>query len=78
MVSTEGKLWFLSSFEHFWPDPYDILSKGALFFKKMHKVFKNKAQGCSTPLSEIPQKAESLIYLSYEQSRLIANHETDH
>ena len=52
LVSTEGKLWFLSSFEHFWPDPQDTLSKVALFFKKMHKVFKNKAQGCSTPLKK--------------------------
>ena len=26
------------------------MSKVALFFEKMHKVFKNKAQGCSTPL----------------------------
>ena len=51
MVSTELKVWFLSSFEHFWPDPYDTLSKIALFFEKMHKVFKSKAQGCSTPLS---------------------------
>ena len=51
MVSTEEKVWFLSSFEHFWPDPYSILSKVALFFKKMHKDFKNKAQGCSTPLN---------------------------
>ena len=28
----------------------DTLSKVALFFEKMHKIFKNKAQGCSTPL----------------------------
>ena len=27
------------------------MSKVALFFEKMHKVFKNKAQRCSTPLS---------------------------
>ena len=26
------------------------MSKVALFFEKMQKVFKNKAQGCSTPL----------------------------
>ena len=26
------------------------LSKVALFFEKMHKVFKNKVQGCSAPL----------------------------
>ena len=51
MVSTEGNLLFLSYFEHFWPDPQDTLSKVVLYFKKMHKVFKNKAQGCSTPLS---------------------------
>ena len=50
MVSTEVKLWFLSSLEHFWSDPWDNLSEVALFFEKMHKVFKNKAQGCSTPL----------------------------
>ena len=50
MVSTEVKLWFFSSLEHFWPDPWDTLSEVALFFEKMHKVFKNKAQGCSTPL----------------------------
>ena len=51
MVSTEVKLWFLSSLEHFWPDPYDTLSEVALFFEKMQKVIKNKAQGYSTPLS---------------------------
>ena len=53
MVSTEVKLWFLSSLEHFWPDPKGALSEVALFFEKMHKVFKSKAQGCSTPLSLI-------------------------
>ena len=51
MVSTEVKLWFLSSLEHFWPDPQDTLSEVALFFVKMHRFFKNKAQGCSTPLN---------------------------
>ena len=51
MVSIGVKLWFLSSLEHFWPDPEDTLSEVALFFEKMHKVFKNKAQGSSTPLS---------------------------
>ena len=50
MVSTEVKLWFLSSLEHSCSDPQDTLSEVALFFEKMHKVFKNKAQGCSTPL----------------------------
>ena len=50
MASNEVKLWFLSFVEHFWPDPYDTLSKFGLFFEKMHKVFKNKAQRCSTPL----------------------------
>ena len=53
MVSTEVKLWFLSFFEHFWPDPYDTLSTVANFFEKMHKVFKTKAQGCSTPLMNL-------------------------
>ena len=52
MASTEVKLRFLSSLEHFWPDPWDTLSKTSLFFEKMHKVFKNKAQGCSTPLND--------------------------
>ena len=52
MVSTEVKLWFLSSLEYFWPYPQDTLSKVALFFEKMHKVFKNKAQRCSTPLND--------------------------
>ena len=51
MVPTEVKLWFWSSLEYFWPDPWDTLSKAALFFEKIHKVFKNKAQRCSTPLS---------------------------
>ena len=32
------------------------MSKVALFFEKMHKVFKNKAQGCSSPLNNM-QKA---------------------
>ena len=49
MVSTEVKLWFLSSLEHFWPDPQDTLSEVALFFEKMHKVFKNKVQGAVPP-----------------------------
>ena len=52
MVSTEVKLWFLSSLEYFWPDPLDTLSKVTLLCEKMHKVFKNKAQRCSTPLSD--------------------------
>ena len=56
MVSTEVKLWFLSSLEHFWPYPWDTLSEVALFFEKMHKVFKNKAQGCSTPLKRTFRK----------------------
>ena len=56
MASTEGTLWFFSSFEHFWPDPYDTLSKVALFFKKMHKVFKHKAQECSIPLISWKQR----------------------
>ena len=50
MVSTDVKLWFLSFFEHFWPVPYETLSEVDLFFEKMHKVSKNKAQRCSTPL----------------------------
>ena len=52
MVSTEVKLSFLSSLEHFWPDPQETMSEVALFFEKMHKVFKNKAQRCSTPLMQ--------------------------
>ena len=28
------------------------MSEVALFFEKMHKIFKNKAQGCSTPLKQ--------------------------
>ena len=40
----------MSFLEYFWPDPYDTLSKFALLFKKMHKVFKNKDLGCCTPL----------------------------
>ena len=51
MVSTKVKLWFLSSLENFWPGPWDTLSEVALFFEKMHKVFKNKVQGCSSPLN---------------------------
>ena len=43
MVAIEIKLWFLGSLEHFWPDPKE----------KIHKVFKNKAQGCSTPLKRL-------------------------
>ena len=53
MVSTEVKLWFLSSLEHFWSDPQNILSEVALLCEKMHKVFKNKAQRCSTPLNVV-------------------------
>ena len=72
MVSTEIKLWFLSSLEHFWLDPLDTLSEVALFFEKMHKVFKNKAQGCSTPLSSIFSSyraiANYLAYLISEQN----------
>ena len=58
MVSTEVKLWFLSSLEHFWPDPKDALSEVALFFEKMHKVFKNKAQRCSTPLRDVKKNCK--------------------
>ena len=32
MASTEVKLRFLSSLEHFWPDPLDTLSKVAFIF----------------------------------------------
>ena len=39
--------------EYFWPDPWDTLSKVALVFEKMHKVFKNKAQRYSTPLINV-------------------------
>ena len=49
MVSAEIKLWFLGSLEHFWPDLYEIFSKVALFFEKMHKVFIIKAQGAVPP-----------------------------
>ena len=49
MVSNKVKLWFFSSFEHF-DQIHRILSKVALFFKKMHKIFQNKAQVCSSPL----------------------------
>ena len=50
MVSTEVKLWLLSSVEHFYLEPYDSLSKVALFFEKMQEIFKNKIQRCCTPL----------------------------
>ena len=50
MVSTEIKMRFLSSLEHFQSDPFDILSEVAFFLKKIHKVFKNKVHGCSIPL----------------------------
>ena len=65
MASTEVKLWFLSSLEHFWPDPYDTLSKVALFFENMHKVFKNKAQGCSTPLKPAGPTKTSILFFSF-------------
>ena len=51
MVSTEMTLWFLSCLENFLTDSLDTLSKGALFFEQIHKVFKNKVQWCSTPLT---------------------------
>ena len=60
MASCEVRLWFLSSLEHFWLDPYVTLAKVALFFEKMQKVFKNKAQGCSTPLKI--EKYDNLIF----------------
>ena len=62
MVYTEVKLWFLSSLEHFWPDPKDTLSEVALFFEKMLKTFKNKAQRCSTPLSTLYDKYQNFEY----------------
>ena len=65
MVSTEVKLWFLSSLEHFWPDPYDTLSKVALFFEKMYKIFQNKAQGCSTPLKMVFAKNQGKKKTNY-------------
>ena len=42
------------------------MSEVALFFEKMHKVFKNKAQGCSTPLSSLTCK------LYHEYGHLLA------
>ena len=48
IISTEVKLWFLSSLEDFWTDSQDNLSKFALFFEKKHKFFKNKAPRCCT------------------------------
>ena len=56
MVSTEVRLWFLSSLEHFWPDPQETLSEVALLFEKMHKVFKNKAQNVGMPCSQFIMK----------------------
>ena len=61
MVAIEIKLWFLGSLEHFWPDPKDTLSDVALFFEKIHKVFKNKAQGCSTPLTILKNNVTVLV-----------------
>ena len=37
------------------------MSEITLFFEKMHKVFKNKAQGCSTPL----KKHNASLYISH-------------
>ena len=51
MVSTDIKLWFLSSLEHFLSDPLNILPKVTLFFEKIHKGF--KYNGYSTPLSHV-------------------------
>ena len=68
MVSTEVKLWFLSSLEHFWPDPYDTLSEVALFFEKMHKVFKNKALRCSAPLIQLKKKTTKSNLQQFEMN----------
>ena len=43
----------MSSLEHFQSDPMNTLPEVALFFEKIHKIVKNKVQGCSTPLSKI-------------------------
>ena len=40
----------MSSLERFWPDPWDTLSEVALFFEKMHKVFKIRPRGAGPPL----------------------------
>ena len=69
MVPTEVKLWFLSSLEYFWPDPWDTLFKVVLFFEKMHKVFKNKVQRCSTPLNDFQLNTNfpSQFYVFYRK-----------
>ena len=59
MVSSEVEVRFLSSLDHFWPDQSNTLSKVALVFEKMHKAFKNKAQGYCTLLTESNFKLES-------------------
>ena len=41
------------------------MSKVALFFEKMYKVLKNKAQGCSTPLTLQKTKRENTHILQY-------------
>ena len=72
MASTEVKLQFLSSLEHFWPDPWDSLSTTSLFFEKMHNVFKNKAQGCSTPLKRTVTKSPVPLNVWRLNSNLLA------
>ena len=38
------------------------MSKVALFFEKMHKVFKNKAQRCSTPLRKLKSGISKILF----------------
>ena len=52
MVYTEVKLWFLSSLENFMTRSIGYFVRSCfIYFEKMHKTFKNKAQRCSTPLT---------------------------
>ena len=53
MVSTEVKLWFLSSLDYFWPDPYDTLSKVDLFFWENAQSLQKKGPGVQYPLNNV-------------------------
>ena len=68
LVSTKIKLWFLGSLEHFLSDALDTLSKVALFFEKIHKVF--KGQWCSNPLKSY-KKSSCIIMYKYKLLHVI-------
>ena len=49
------------------------MSEVALFFEKMQKVFKNKAQRCSTPLTQVKNSIRlKKIFIKIEIEKILS------